>query len=205
MLFFNKLPSKIKQNLFLLFVIFHFAVIILIAISTTINSWYQLYNENRQPNQEPKIIKSFNTISRSPVISNYTFFTGLDTGYGFFAPNVASVCQIQFIVKNDSNKIIDILYMPEFTSVESISRYATLMGKFQERLKRFNVKEKSNYLLYLDVVAKSMSKQILKKYPAKYSMDVMLFLPKYPTLKQYNEGLVKPLNIPIDSYKIFNK
>ncbi|KIA96639.1 hypothetical protein OC25_02645 [Pedobacter kyungheensis] len=202
MFFINTLNTKSKQNLFLSFALFHFLVIILISISTTINSWYQLYHENSKQNKEPRAIKTLNSISRSFLISNYTFFTGLDTGYGFFAPNVASVCQIQFIVKNESNKIIDILYMPEFSNVESISRYATLMGKFQERLKQYNVKEKSNYLLYLDVVVKSMSKQILKKYPPKSKMDVILFLPKYPTLKQFNQGVVTPSYIPIDSYKV---
>jgi len=204
MFFIETIRIKSKQNLFLLFALFHFLVILLISISTTVNSWYQLYHEDSNKYKEPKAIKTLNSISRSFLVSNYTFFTGLDTGYGFFAPNVASVCQIQFVVKSESDKIIDVLYMPEFSSIESISRYATLMGKFQERLKQYNVKEKSHYLLYLDVVIKSMSKQILKKYPSKYRMEVILFLPKYPTLKQYNDGIVTPSYIPIDSYKISN-
>lgn len=192
------MTKRYRKVAFFIFVIVQLSIAMIYSITSTLDGYIQLYYFDKENDNAPIMLDRLKWVQNTMFVKYYGILSGLDTGYGFFAPNVASVCQIQFEIKRSTGS--ELLNMPQLNSVESISRYATLMGQFQQKLLSVNKSGSENQ--YLDVVIKAMATQMLKRYEDANSVVAVLYVSKYPSLKSYSAGHVGSLIFPVDRYEI---
>lgn len=163
-----------------------FAVIILkvfaTGILTTISSFCEFYEY-----KQPEVAKSIN---ESPVYRNLFFtYTGFDTGYGFFAPNVAS----HFVIfSENSDKIYNSSELLQTS--EGKTRF---MGANDVFFSNFGTKKDEDKMEANRIILKRINKMFEKKYNSKFTTTVYLF--EYPKLSEINTK--KELLIKIDEIK----
>src|SRR4051812_38245824 len=87
-----KLVSQKKhRRLFLLiFFLFHLSLILTVCVYSTIDSYISFYKEDSKDFKYPPALEYTNRVLTTSGVHHYTVFAGIDAGYGFFAPNVAS-------------------------------------------------------------------------------------------------------------------
>src|SRR3954466_14938616 len=93
-----------KKIIFLLFVLFHFSTTIytnIIAEEQALTSYFT----------KKKVTgKAFDLLDKHPtalkIYSCYSFYTGTETGYGFYAPAVCNQVICMFTIKDKNNKVI---------------------------------------------------------------------------------------------------
>jgi hypothetical protein len=66
----------------------------------TFDGYYGFYYENKTY-QKPLVYTACENITQSLPVSMFTSYTGFDTGYGFYAPNVASDFVMSFELKDE--------------------------------------------------------------------------------------------------------
>lgn len=210
-----------KKNLFLYFAIIHVFIIIIASIIDIIDSYAEStsYINNSITTKVVNYKKSIQKILYLPLVEQYMTISGLTTGYGFFAPNVASsyLLKVDVIKKNDST-IKKTFFFPPFQTKEGINRYHTVLGSFQKRLtvlENEQNKVKSNlfseskeYGDYLDIYIKSIGRFYYKKFDSQeYRVHCTLYLHHYPSLKELLKdkskkvGVIKLLEINANPIK----
>lgn len=201
--------SKHKKSLLFIFTIFHFTIITLATFLSGYSTAREYFNDvdsARVDSLEPDLLeKSIRKIVDAPGITPYAIISGIDAGYGFFAPNVASSYIIECAIKDNAGKIISRTYSPNLVTHEGRNRYETLVSDFQERLKALEKPgEKSLYTRYLDIVLKSIGKNMYNQSNSddKASATVTLYLYDYPNLSDYIVGHHEPALISLISYNI---
>jgi hypothetical protein len=200
------LKLSLKRKLFLFLTLFHFFIIIVISIQSSWKSIYEFYYGK----DSLKISFPYKAVyfaKESPIVNLYSSFTGLDTGYGFFAPNVSSICNIEFEFYDVHNVLKKRMLFLPFNSREGYSRYSTFLGIFQDKMhKTVGEANKNNHIKYLDVVIKSVSRNLLVQNKSYYKVRANLYLYNYPTLMQHNAGTF-PSNrvIPLESFIVVRK
>jgi hypothetical protein len=84
---------KIHSKLFKAFQLFVMSIVLFVIIVTSIrssfNGYYSFYYENKEY-QKPTLFKISDIIASNSVFRFFSVYSGFDTGYGFFAPNVSS-------------------------------------------------------------------------------------------------------------------
>lgn len=175
------------------------AVIIFSVVYSAINTAYTSHISfyNKKPNDF--IIKALSTISENKNYELFLDYTGLNTGYGFFSPNVSSDFLITHnLYTNGTSRLI--LSNSEFKTKEGASRFANLNSVFMDRIEAMEDKKKIDTLKskYLDVILKRLSKYQLQKDSNADSVHTVLYLYHYPLLKEYPE--TKSKFIPIESH-----
>jgi len=164
-----------------------FAVIIgkifIIGVTTTVSSFCEFYKFNK-----PAII---NILSSDNRYNNaLTTYTGFDTGYGFFAPNVSSnFIIISKSVTDDKTYFSDDL----LSTTEGKSRFLSINNIFLKNMDEDKQKIRINH-----VILKQINKYFESKYHEKF--QTYTFLYDYPTLKDTKLNRTGRL-IKIDSIK----
>lgn len=151
--------------------------IVFVAISTTISAFCDFYEyENNFKVESPKLMKKFSS------------YTGFDTGYGFFAPNVSS----NFIILSKDIKNNRIFASSELLSTsEGKSRFLNINDIF---LRNLDNPEKET-LEINHTILKQINKYFSQKYNSKFETNVFLY--DYPSLHNYKNN--KKLLIKFDS------
>jgi hypothetical protein len=202
-----------KQKILFSFILAHLLIILVVCINATIGSYHTTFPLGKRKNLPLQRFRSaVSSILTLPVLSQYTATSGIDAGYGFFAPNVASAYVLKFEIYNQSGKAIHSFYIPPFKSREGLIRYDTFLGAFQdrmitleeERLDRSIKKKKDLHTRFLDALIKSMSRnlmQIMKVQKSDY-MKTTLYLYEYPIMKNFIGGDQNPKFIHLLTYDI---
>lgn len=174
----------------------HLFIILTVNIKGSFDGYYGFYFANKKYNPHPlhNICKAFLDYN---AINYYVSNTGFDTGYGFFAPNVASDFVLNFTIKDENNQMIESRTLPSFNNKESFVRFTTTFTFFLEKLDK-----KSNQGLndYLKIIVKQISLDVKKEYPKAKSVDTKMYLYHFPDLNDYANNQ-KPKLILIDSYE----
>ncbi|WP_367866781.1 hypothetical protein [Pedobacter sp. WC2423] len=217
----NRSKITLKERLFLFFTAIHLILIILVCINSSINAYNLVFNENVKNPPLTKITDAIKLVLRIPLTQQYSVMAGIDAGYGFFAPNVASGYVLQFSIKDTSNTVIRQVYLPKLKTNEGLIRYNTLLGAFQARFKALDderkkigksknkvASNKSLYTRYLDVVIKSIGRNIWlsnNDYSKDQKMSATLYLYEFPNLKESLMGDYKPELINILTLEVNKK
>lgn len=104
-----------KKNVFYLFGIIHIFLIGCVASYNCYNSYCEFYSKK----QNSKIMSYCKKIITTKPVIFYGRYAGIETGYGFFAPNVRSRGEITFEINGKNNT-------PEFKTNEGYIRYQSL-------------------------------------------------------------------------------
>jgi hypothetical protein len=190
---FYKIIKAIRNNLFFIFFALHFLLILLVCFKSLVHTVYTTYI-TKETDDKTKLEKLIGSITSNTAINFYGTYSGTINPYGYFAPNVASSYIIEFSCFDKQNQVVSKFILPPFERIESINRYSSLLGNFQEILKDMDNHGTKNRdkigLRYLNVVIKSMNKGLLDKKKGIYKVKSVLFLYDQPS---------------IDSFRIKNK
>lgn len=200
----------ITPKRFIYFAFVHIILILIVCTSSTIDAYEKStsFRKNSFTDILGKFKKELRGINSLPILSEYEAIGGINAGYGFFAPNVASSYILKITVKNKSTGEIRDFYYPPFKTKEGLNRYHTLLGYFQDRLTILEnglskktpteFKQSDKYSDYLDIFIKSIGRFYYKNYSSeKYNVACTLYLYDAPSLAQSSVQKKQPVLIQL--------
>lgn len=138
-----------KKILFLFFVIFHFSVIIYNNIKIEAKAISKhVFKETDENNVVER--PSNNIIHK--VVSFYSKYTGTETGYGFYGPNVSSQVVLVVTKIDEQGRTISI-DLPRLISHDANIRLCNAMDLFLNKIDNYD----TTYDKYMNLVLKSMA------------------------------------------------
>lgn len=190
-----KRKFQLAGVLILLFIVFT------LGLKSTFDGYYGFYYEEGKYTK-PLAYEISEAIIESPPVSFFIANTGFDTGYGFFAPNVASDFVLVFNIEDSIGNTIQQCAMPRFKQKESSVRYTSVYNMFLDKIAKKEKNESNKYLEYLDIVIRQIAVSVKKDYPAAVHVNAKLYLYDYPDIERYRKGDRKEKAILIGEYKI---
>jgi len=139
-----------KKTLFILFAFLHLSVVVYNNIIIEEQALNQYYHQQQKPGA------AFDLLGKQPVclavFDWYSKYTGAETGYGLYAPNVSSDIVIMMTCIDAHGRIISI-ESPKLSTCEARLRFSSAAGMFMEKTGPLDKTRNQ----YLDVVLKSMA------------------------------------------------
>lgn len=175
------------------------SLVFIIGLKGTFDGYYGFYYENKSY-QKPLVYKVSEDISQSLPVSMFASYTGFDTGYGFYAPNVASDFVMSFELKDENGNTLEEKMLPAFRSKESRVRYTTVFNMFLDKLSDKNRYDRK-YYRYLDLIIQQIAENVMKENPKASHVTTKLYLYDYPTIADYRKGKTTENFILIDEFK----
>lgn len=176
-------------------------LVIVLGLKSTFDGYFGFYYEEGEY-EKPMAYKATEAIVDATPISVFLSYTGFDTGYGFFAPNVASDFVLVFSLQDSSGNTILQRAMPEFRQKESAVRYTSMYNMFLDKIAKKDQQDGDLYLKYLDVVIRQVAVAIKNAYPGTAHVQASLYLYDYPSLERLRSGDRKERAVLISEYKI---
>ncbi|HCN51537.1 MAG TPA: hypothetical protein DIT10_21050 [Chryseobacterium sp.] len=174
-------------------------LVFIIGLKGTFDGYYGFYYENKTY-QKPLAYTACENITQSLPVSMFTSYTGFDTGYGFYAPNVASDFVMSFELKDEKGTILEEKMLPSFKSKESRVRYTTVFNMFLDKISDQNRYDKK-YYKYLDLIIQQIAENVMKENSKATSVTTKLYLYDYPTIADFKKGKMTENFILIDEFK----
>ena len=205
--------SSWKLRLCIIFFGLHIFLIALTSTYMSINSYYTFYDDKEMP---VKVMKPLANVLFNKFTRAYSTYSGAETGYGFFAPNVMSSGMLYFS-QNGSPRYMSL------RNQECLTRYMNMSGSFvfsaleeaRDRQKKSKkhipiVREQKGYAYldscYRDLLLKNISMRFMNGFKASDTLSVKLNVFDYVTLADYKENLpVKYSYITMYEKKYFYK
>lgn len=175
-------------------------LVFIIGLKGTFDGYYGFYYENKSY-EKPFVYKASESIVQSDPVSIFASYTGFDTGYGFYAPNVASDFVLTFELKDKNGNTIEEKAMPEFQKKESIVRYTTIFNLFLDKISGDKNKFDNKYYQYLDLIIKEISLNVMKENENATGVTARLYLYDFPSLDNYKKGNKKEDFILVNEFK----
>lgn len=180
---------------FVLFVVFS------VGLKGTFDGYYGFYYKSGEY-QKPLAYELSDKVVQFIPVSAFIAYTGFDTGYGFFAPNVASDFVLMFDVQDSTGRVIEQHVMPKFKQKESVVRFTSVFNMFLEKIAKEHGEQSNQYLEYLDVVIRQIALSVKSDCPGAVRVAAKLYLYDYPTLEHFRQGDRKEKAILISEYNI---
>lgn len=172
-----------------------------VGLKGTFDGYYGFYYENGAYDK-PWIYEAVEGFVYAPPVNVFIAYTGFDTGYGFFAPNVASDFVLTFEIRDSSGAIMTQQAMPRFRQKESVVRFTSVFNMFLDKISKAETDAGDQYLQYLDVVIRQIALSVKKDYPGAATVAARLYLYDFPTIAQYRAGDRAEKAILISEYEI---
>lgn len=187
--------TLMKKTVFLVFVVFHFFVIISTNIYSTWESFYGVYAPGEEKNSV--VYPLLESVALSFPVAGYGAYAGTNTGYGFYAPNVGSQFIMGFEVYDISCKMLVKRMYPHFMNTESVLRFSLCTALMREKLSR----ERNNEGLekFMKLMLHQISMYIKKDLPAAHSVRARVYLYTYPPIGDFLNGKEEQ-SILVDEY-----
>ena len=183
-----KTRFELRKALQLFAVAFVLFIVLVSATRSTFDGYYGFYYDNADYT-ECRLSKITNNISITSLFRFFSVYAGFNTGYGFFAPNVASSFVFVFKIYDHENKFIQLQQGVPFNSKESEVRFRTVGTMYLEKL---NDKDHKNYdekyNRYLDIIINNITQYVKNTYAEKGKVECSLFLYDYPDIFTFKAG-----------------
>jgi hypothetical protein len=176
-------------------------IVFTLGLKSTFDGYFGFYFEEGKY-KKPWAYQATETIIETGPVSVFLAYTGFDTGYGFFAPNVASDFVLLFDIQDSLGSTIHQCAMPRFKQKESSVRYTSVYNMFLDKITKKKEDEGNMYLEYLDVVIRQIAVSVKKDYPDAAHVNARLYLYDYPSMEKYRKGDRKEKAVLISEYKI---
>jgi hypothetical protein len=178
------------KRLFLVFAFFHLLVIIIVNTHGTLKSVYNFYfgREHRSV-----VLTQLEKIAYSKGIWPYASYTGTNSPYGFYAPNVSSPYLMTFTVYDAKGKQLGVSMKPKLRQQESNHRFALCSDIMQDKL----ASKQPNEILdnYLKVMFHQIGTRIMKDFPGAARVTTKVFVYDCPGIHEFVEGKQKQLQL----------
>lgn len=173
-------------------------VVLTVSIKSTYQSYYGFYYNNKEY-EVPFVMKATNELHQFQPLRFFTSYTGFNTGYGFFAPNVASDFIFVFKIYNPQGQLVNVQETLKFDTKESAIRFSTFQTMFLEKL---NDGTNEKYNRYLDIIIEQISQYLLDQYPPNFTIKTGLYLYDYPRVKEMMDGKTQPQLFLVKEYSL---
>jgi hypothetical protein len=181
-----------------------FTVVLLVftvGLRGTFDGYYGFYYPDKKYDKPFAFTLSEDIIKLKPV-NFFLSYTGFDTGYGFFAPNVASDFVLLFELKDKNGNVIENRIMPQFKNKESRVRYTSVFNMFLDKISEKGIENKQNkYQQYLDIVIKQIAIHVKEQNANADHVTAKLYLYDFPSLESLKKAKGKEQLILISEYK----
>lgn len=186
-------------------VFIHFSLIAAVCVYSSIDSYTSFYDIEKVGIKK-KVLDVTYAIATATGFRQYTTIAGIEAGYGFFAPNVASEYVLSFALYDKDSTFIEKRALPNFKNKESYMRYSTLLGAFQDKLVAMAEEEDLNTLRqrHLNVIMKAMARQMLAKDKHLGKINTVLYLHHFPSLVEFREGSTQQQLISFENFEVSN-
>ncbi|NIF03823.1 hypothetical protein F3J23_00040 [Chryseobacterium sp. Tr-659] len=174
-------------------------LVFIIGLKGTFDGFYGFYYENKSY-QKPLAYRISEDITLFKPVSIFASYTGFDTGYGFYAPNVASDFVMIFELKDKNGNVLEEKTMPNFKSKESRVRYTTVFNMFLDKISDRNRYDRK-YYQYLDIIIQQIAAHVMKENPKAASVTTRLYLYDYPSIAEFRKGKTNESLILVDEFK----
>jgi len=145
------------------------------------------------------IISSITFMYKHDWYQQFLIYTGLNTGYGFFSPNVASDFVITHKLYSQGKE--DLIFSNSmFKTKEGAMRFTNINSLYMDKIEAIengSIQLDSMRSKYLDLILNRMNTEKLKKSEID-SVSTTLFLYHFPFMKEYPN--VKPKFIKIENH-----
>lgn len=187
---FYKNTNRIYVNIICVFILFS---VVFSSFDTGYGSHIRFYN--KKPNQNLQLL--LNSIRNQKTFKLLRVNTGLNTGYGYFSPNVAS----DFLIVNEIYKNGIITYKNSdwmLQTKEGKHRFSNLNNAFMDFLdeeEKKNAGEKDSLKIkYYKMIVNRLNTYNLQHDPSIDSIKTTVYLYHFPFLSEYpslNPKLIK--------------
>jgi hypothetical protein len=174
-------------------------VVFTIGMKGTFDGYYGFYYEDKNY-EKPLAYSIAEDIAQLKPVNIFTSYTGFDTGYGFYAPNVASDFVMSFELRDKNGKVLGQKTHPYFKNKESRVRYTTVFNMFLDKISTKNIYDKK-YYQYLDIIIRQIAAHVMAENPNAASITTKLYLYDYPTIADFKKGKTNENLILIDEFK----
>lgn len=154
-------------------------VICLFSFLSDIDGYYVFYKKDK-----PQLIQKLDAFSQTLPMRFIGQYTGAETGYGFFGPNVSSDFIFEINIYDDKGILKNKFNRIPTKSKEGALRLGCINNMFIEKLD--DIDEKHNR--YLDIVLEQITKRIKKDYPSSYKIEMKMYLYEHPSILQFSKG-----------------
>ena len=175
-----------NTNLFKLWGISHLLIIFIVGLCSVANSYLSFYYPEKT--KEYALLNKLNDLLDVSPVAYYTTNTGTNTGYGFFAPNVASGFVVVYTFEDECGNIIKKTTMPNFKNKESIRKYSTALSVYLDEV---TTEPDSMPILkrkYIDAITNTLSKRVMQTEKSAEGLIVQIYLHDFPSIAEYAEG-----------------
>lgn len=165
-------------------------VIIQLFCLVFINTQHLLvdYFDLNNPDQtQSKNLKIGLAIENSPIFKIYSNYTGTNSGYGFFAPNVGSEFVMTFTVLDCENKLLGEHQSPQsLKQNESRSRFNLCAYPMMERI--MLGEQNLIYSSYFNVMLHQIAEDINSNYNTGHKVVSEIYMHQYPKIEEALNG-----------------
>ena len=151
---------------------------------------YETMSDN--DTQVEKDVKIGSAILGSPIFKTYANYTGTDTSYGFFSPNVGSEFVLSFVVFDGNGKLLGEHQSPaSLEQNESKVRFNLCTFPMMDRI----MMEEPNELFdkYFEVMMHQIAENIKESYQTGYKVVSEIYIHQPATIKETLEGKTERL------------
>lgn len=184
-----------KRILFFAFVLIHLSVVVYNNIIIEEQA-FKVYNHQEETS------KALSLISENKVLYNvfdaYSKYTGTETGFGFYAPNVASDVVLLVTGKTHDGRVL-FIESPRFHSQEGAIRFASVMQHFKEKLRMAGDHTKKEYNLFLNAILKSVAMWYMQRITHCKNVHAEVLMYNLPSVSEVQKS-VKPNYYKIGEY-----
>lgn len=169
------------KRLLIVLAIFHFVIIIAHNIAGIGNGLRVLHGKDQLTEEDSSVLLRLHKSIQYVPIHYYSRFSGAETGFAFFAPQVGSQYITQFLIYDAGGKLLLNLNKPELKQRESMLRYGAFLDLFQALISQVNADDHFDKR-YARAILYSLSQRIGKQIPGAHRVDYSLSVYHYPSL-----------------------
>ncbi|WP_353197621.1 hypothetical protein [Parapedobacter defluvii] len=170
-------PNRWQRLAATLVILFHLTVIGVHNIWASLEGWSRSREASDVSATATAMLQTMQQAALSPLIHGYARFTGLNTGYTFFAPQVGSFYHYEVACFGPDGTSRDVVYRPALSGTQGYLRYQNFLEVFHVLHSEDPAEDSERR--YARAVAKSMAKHLLPD-PAcsQYRIKVGVYAPR---------------------------
>lgn len=183
-----------KKIVFLVFAALHLLVILYNNIIIQEQTFSQYFFQKKVNGVAQSTLEKCPHLA--DVFNIYSKYTGAETGYGYYAPNVSSDVVLLLTTKDANGKVTSISF-PHFKSKEGRMRWTRVTSMFLDKINNTD----SEHNKYLNSILKSIALWTFGKDPNTRSISADLLIYDLPDAKKVHDGKKRPCYIKLGHYE----
>lgn len=174
--------SDVKKRVLIGLALAHFMMIIIYNALSLADSVKIVYGNGRPGEDDSSLVALLRESIHFRPVQSYARFSGAETGFAFFAPQVGSQYISHFHVYDVEGNLLESHSLPQLHQQESMHRYAAFLDLFQELI----AKEKEDDHLdrrYARAVLRSIGQRLGGKIEGASQVKCSISVYRHPKLK----------------------